>query len=287
MRAFQGKIVIVTGGSSGIGKALSRDLCREGATVIIADIQKEAGQKVVQEIVANGGNASFSEVDVTHPEAVQALVNQTVVKYGRLDLMFNNAGIGVSGEVRDFTLQDWNRTLDINVRGVVHGVHAAYQVMVQQGHGHIINVASLAGLTPASYGVPYCASKHAVVGLSTALRVEAKALGVKVSVVCPGFIKTPMLTDTPGVNLSKEGTDNIVKGLPKISAEKCARIILRGIRRNKAIITVPFFATLGWWLTRISPRIARFVAGMITNKMRATRIPPVSSASSHSHQGQI
>ncbi|TNE45716.1 MAG: SDR family oxidoreductase [Deltaproteobacteria bacterium] len=280
MGTFQGQIAIVTGGSSGIGKALAHGLCAQGATVIIADIQVEAGQRVVQELSNAGGNASFAELNVTNPQAVQDLIDTTVATHGRLDLMFNNAGVGVSGEVRDLTLNDWNRTLDINVRGVVHGVHAAYQVMVKQGSGHIINVASLAGLTPASYGVPYCASKHAVVGLSTSLRVEARALGVKVSVVCPGFIQTPMLTDTPGVNLSKEGTDKIVKGLPKISAEKCAQIILRGVRRNKAIITMPISATLGWWLTRLSPGFSRFVAGIITKRMRATRLLPESSSAS-------
>lgn len=282
MGAFQGKVAIVTGGSSGIGKALAHGLCREGATVVIADIQIEAGQKVVQELESAGGKASFTELNVVDPEAVQNVVDQTVATYGQLDLIFNNAGVGVSGEVRDLSLQDWNRTLDINVRGVVHGVHSAYQVMVEQGFGHIINISSLAGLTPASYGVPYCASKHAVVGLSTSLRVEARALGVKVSVVCPGFIETPMLTDTPGVNLSKEGTDKVVKSLPKISAEKCAKIILRGVRRNKAIITMPFSATFGWFLARMSPKFARFVSGFITKKMRATRLLPEATDSSKS-----
>ena len=125
-------------------------------------------------------------VDVTDAVAVQRLVDGTVAREGRLDLLFNNAGIAVFADARDTSLEDWNRLIDVNLRGVVHGVAAAYPLMVRQGSGHIVNTASAAGLLPSPANIAYAATKHAVVGLSLTLRAEAVHHGVGVSVICPG-----------------------------------------------------------------------------------------------------
>jgi NAD(P)-dependent dehydrogenase (short-subunit alcohol dehydrogenase family) len=128
---------------------------------------------------------------------VQELVDETVRDYGRLDYMFNNAGIGMGGEVRDMDLEHWRRVLEVNLWGVTCGTSAAYEEMVRQGFGHIVNTASLAGLIPLPMVAAYCATKHAVVGLSASLRAEAAALGIKVSVVCPGFVETGIFRSGP------------------------------------------------------------------------------------------
>src|SRR5215469_16417765 len=170
--AFAGKAAIVTGGGSGIGAAIARALAARGATVVIADIDEPAAKAVAGAINAAGGQASIAVLDVRDAVAVADLVSQTAAGHGELGLMFNNAGIAVGGPVEQLTLDHWDRVLDVNVRGVVHGVHAAYPVMLRQGHGHIVNTASLAGLVPGPGLAPYAAAKHAVVGLSLSLRAE-------------------------------------------------------------------------------------------------------------------
>lgn len=132
-------------------------------------------------------------VDVRDAPAVRAMVEDAHREHGRLDLMFNNAGAGIGGQVDGLSLEHWNRALDVNVRGVIHGVHAAYPLMLAQGFGHIVNTALATGLLPVPLLAPYSMSKHAVVGLSPSLRAEAADRGVKVSVVCPGVIETPIL----------------------------------------------------------------------------------------------
>src|SRR3954451_8790000 len=169
------RIAIVTGGGSGIGAALSRALAARGDTVVVADIDGAAAERVAGDVAGTA-----AKVDVRDAAAVQALVDDTVAQFGRLDLMFNNAGIGVGGDVLDLTLAHWDRIIDINLRGVIHGIHAAYPVMARQQRGHIVNIGSVAGLTPPPFLTPYVATKHAVVGLSLALRGEAKSHNVGV-----------------------------------------------------------------------------------------------------------
>jgi len=141
---FHNKIVIVTGGASGIGKGLCERLAQAGATVMVADINLAGAQQVAAAI---GASAHAAQVDVTDAAAVEALVQQTITTHGRLDYIFNNAGICYVGETLDMSTEQWRRIVDVNLLGVVYGTMAAYRVMVQQGHGHIVNSASLAGLS--------------------------------------------------------------------------------------------------------------------------------------------
>src|ERR1700754_1918200 len=165
---FAGKQAIVTGAGSGIGAALCRALASAGATVMCTDIDGVAPQKTASAI-----GARSARLDVTDAPAVQAAVDEVVDRAGRLDLMFNNAGICWGGDTELLTLDQWNAIIDINIRGVVHGVAAAYPLMLRQGHGYIINTASMAGLAAGGHLTSYVATKHAVVGLSMALRSEA------------------------------------------------------------------------------------------------------------------
>jgi len=258
--AFEGKAAIVTGGGSGIGAAIARALAARGATVVIADIDEPAAKTVAGAIVSAGGQASIAVLDVRDAVAVADLVSQTAAERGELGLMFNNAGIAVGGLAEQLTLEHWDRVIDVNLRGVVHGVHAAYPVMLRQGHGHIVNTASLAGLLPGPGLAPYAAAKHAVVGLSLALRAEGASRGVRVSAVCPGFVDTPLLGRVnAGLPQTEMGADaaTLARRLGKLyQPGALAQDVLRGVERNRALIVAPRFARVAWRTARYAPGLA-------------------------------
>ncbi|OGN91974.1 MAG: hypothetical protein A2Z75_05215 [Chloroflexi bacterium RBG_13_50_10] len=223
MNHFKGKVAIVTGGATGIGRAICEELGRSQAKmVIVADINGEGSQEVASAITASGGKARGVHLDVTQAVNVQELVNDTVSQHGQLDYMFNNAGVGVAGEFRHLNPEHWRHVLDVNLWGVIYGTSSAYQVMINQNSGHIINISSLAGLVPLPLGTPYATSKHAVMGFSTSLRIEAARLGVRVSVVCPAFINTGIYDTTPLVGLKREGA-SIRIGFDKDNESRAVR----------------------------------------------------------------
>ncbi|MFN9795895.1 MAG: SDR family NAD(P)-dependent oxidoreductase [Gemmatimonas sp.] len=250
-------VAFITGAGSGIGRALSLELARRGAQVVVADIDGEAAERVA---AAAGAGARAGAVDVRDAERLRAAI-EGAASGGRLDLLVNNAGIGVSGEVHEIPLAHWERILDINVRGVVHGVAAGYPIMVRQGHGHILNVASLAGLGPAPLFTPYAMTKHAVVGLSTSLRIEAAVHGVQVHVLCPSAIETPLLDSTPPADLPavpwRPDTRRLLEAFagPPYGVEALARETLDAVERNEGIIVRPSRARFLWRLGRWFPAL--------------------------------
>ncbi|MDP9866532.1 MULTISPECIES: SDR family NAD(P)-dependent oxidoreductase [Streptosporangium] len=261
------RTAIVTGGASGIGRALCRELGRRGAHVVVADLDGAGAERVAKECGGVG-----AALDVTDPQAVQDLVTAVRAERGRLDFMFNNAGIAVGGTTDELTLDHWDRTIDVNLRGVVHGVHAAYPVMIRQGHGHIVNTASLAGLVPAPLMAPYTATKHAVVGLSLALRAEAAAHGVRVSVVCPGFTDTPLLDHAnPGLPQTATGAGarrSAVRTQGRLySADSLAVDVMRGLARDRALIVAPASGRMAWRGTRLSPVLAVRAAALAVRRL--------------------
>ncbi len=267
IRTFDGAVAIVTGGASGIGRALAEALARQGASVVLGDLQAKLAEDVAAGIRDRGGEARAEGLDVTDFSAVERLVRQAVDLHGRLDYIFNNAGIAIAGGIDLYTLEDWYRVLDVDLHGVVHGVHAAYPVMCEQGFGHIVSTASMAGLIPTPMTVSYTASKHAVVGLSTALRVEAAARGVRVSAICPGVIRTPILDGGKyGKVLSDIPLDFIqrfIERLKPLDADRFAEQALRRVARDQAIIIVPGRWRLAWWLHRLSPALGRYLNGKV------------------------
>jgi NAD(P)-dependent dehydrogenase (short-subunit alcohol dehydrogenase family) len=260
LRTYEGAVVIITGGASGLGRALGEELARRGADVVLADLQTEVAEEVAAGIRKAGGKARAVGLDVTDFGAVRALVGQVVGSAGRLDYLFNNAGIVIAGEARHYELEDWNRVIDVNLRGVIHGIQAAYPVMQRQGFGHLVNTASIAGLVPLTGLLSYSASKHAVVGLSTSLRVEAAVLGVRVSVLCPGAVETAIVGGGKFGKVLQPPLPEVqrrlwARGRP-ISPGRFAREAVAAVARNKAIIVIPWWWKLLWWLYRLSPALA-------------------------------
>jgi NAD(P)-dependent dehydrogenase (short-subunit alcohol dehydrogenase family) len=281
LRTYHAAVAIVTGGASGIGRALGEALARRGARVVLADLQVELAKEVAARIKEQGGHATAEELDVTDSAATNRLVQVTFQNEGRLDYVFNNAGIGIVGEARLYELDDWYRVLDVNLRGVVHGVQAAYPIMLRQGFGHIVNTASLAGLLPAPLVVGYCATKHAVVGLSTSLRVEAAPAGVRVSVLCPGMVRTPALIDGGKYGkllqpVPRELQQVLVERQRPMQPGRFAEQALRAVAKNKAIIVIPSWWKLAWWLNRLSPSIGMYLGRKMleTTKRAVEHLPP-------------
>jgi NAD(P)-dependent dehydrogenase (short-subunit alcohol dehydrogenase family) len=270
--SFAGKQAIVTGAGSGIGAALCRALVSAGAEVVCTDIDGDTAERTAAGL---GAGARAARLDVTDAAAVQAAADQVVNRAGRLDLMFNNAGIVWGGDSELLTLDQWNAIIDVNIRGVVHGVAAAYPLMVRQGHGHIINTASMAGLTAAGQITSYVMTKHAVVGLSLALRSEAAARGVGVLVDCPSAVETPILDK--GAVGGFVGRDYFLQGQGVKTAydpDRLARDTLRAIERNKALLVKPRVAHAQWLFARLAPTLMnrvsmRFIEGRRAKQAKA------------------
>jgi NAD(P)-dependent dehydrogenase (short-subunit alcohol dehydrogenase family) len=261
-RAFSGKIAMVTGGASGMGKALCRGLAARGARVVVADINGEEAERTAAEIAALGFHARAVTLNVADEGAVIRAVEDADSEFGSLDFYFNNAGIGISADARDLTTAQWRKIFDVNLFGVLYGTMAAYAVMARRGSGHIINIASMAGFAPFSINTPYTASKYGVVGLTQALRHETSDLGVRMTLVCPGIVRTSFYD---ALEIIGTDHDTYMKRMPRrlISPERAAEIILKGVALNRALIIFPFHAKALWWISRLFP----FAMTIINRKM--------------------
>jgi len=272
IRIFCGGVAIITGGASGIGRAFAEALAARGCEVVLADLQIDLAEEVAAAINASGGQATAVEVDVVRHEDVVNVVQKTVERCGRLDYLFNNAGIVIFGEASEYEMRDWDRSIDVNLRGVIHGVDAAYRVMLKQGFGHIINTASIAGLMPWPMEIGYSTTKHAVVGLTTTLRAEAAHTGVRVSALCPGLVRTPILDggkygrwirDYP-----KDKVAKLMESTRPFPVDKFVQLALKQIARNKAIIIIPLMYRVLWRMYRMSPLLGIAFARMLFHGMR-------------------
>jgi NAD(P)-dependent dehydrogenase (short-subunit alcohol dehydrogenase family) len=268
-----GKIAFVTGGASGIGAALATKLVDGGAEVWIADRQIGAAQELAQRLDSGGAKAHAIELDVRSYPSFESAVAEAVRQSGRIDYLFNNAGIGAGGEIDSYTLDDWNDVFDVNLRGVVHGIQAVYPIMIRQRSGHIVNTASMAGLVASPGAAAYTATKYAVVGISKALRVEAERHGVQVSVLCPGAIRTPILSGgkygrMTNTGLGEEQLLKFWEPFRPMAPEKFAERVLRAVFRGDAIIVVPAWWKAWWYLERLSPALSMRAAKLMLRRVR-------------------
>lgn len=258
------QVGIITGGASGIGLALGDALVRRGWHVRLADINDAAAEEAAEKLTRRGpGSATATCVDVGDADAVAALVHGTYADQERLDLMVNNAGVLITGEPDELLLAHWERAIDVNLKGVIYGCHAAYPLMKKQHSGTILNTSSLSGLFPqkgdaATYGT----TKAAVVALSLALRAAGAEYGVHVSVLCPGPVDTPTLDGAWPAGLPRPPSTqqrltpreySVKLGWPIYPPEKIAEETLSGLAKNTPILIIPRQFRRSWLLARLMP----------------------------------
>jgi NAD(P)-dependent dehydrogenase (short-subunit alcohol dehydrogenase family) len=238
---------IVTGAASGVGRALSRELARRGVAVTACDVDEEGLRTLVAEL---GGDARAERLDVRDAAAFTALVEAEGKRRGGLDYLFNNAGVITHKPALEHTPEEWRRTVDVNVLGTMNGCVAALPLFKAQGRGHLVNTASIAGLVPMSAFPVYSFTKFAVVGLSLNLRAELRRHGIRVTVLCPGGIRTPMTAPlTAGL---PEGEAKVREKM-NLDPDVFARAAVDDVMKNRAICIRPRWARLLWWLFRLFP----------------------------------
>jgi NAD(P)-dependent dehydrogenase (short-subunit alcohol dehydrogenase family) len=272
---FAGKIVVVTGAGSGIGRSTARLFARHGAKVHVVDVNGERAEAVRAEIEAAGGRATAHEVDCADAVAVEALAERVFQEDGRVDVLHNNAGVGYAGPVEETTLEDWQRVLSVNLMGTVHGVHAFVpRLLGQGGPAHVVNTASLAGLVAPANMAPYAASKFGVVGLTESLDAELSPRGIRFSAVCPGIINTAIVDDAVLRGEQAEQAEEVRSFYRRrgASPDVVAEAVLDAIRRNRLIVPVPRSHVVPpWMIKRLAPPVARLISRTLPRLVRARR----------------
>ncbi|MCV7354316.1 SDR family NAD(P)-dependent oxidoreductase [Mycolicibacterium fluoranthenivorans] len=261
-----GRVVVVTGAGSGIGRELAVHAGRRGATLSLCD-RDEAGLEQTLDLVrASGAKAEGQVVDVSDAEQMAVFGKTTVEQFGVPDLLINNAGIAVIGGILDTTLADWGRLLGVNVMGVVHGINAFVPAMAERGGGHVVNVASAAGLLANPQLGGYSASKHAVVGLSEALRIELAPHRVGVTAVCPGIIDTAITRNSAyrgGDAAARKAKTAKTYARRGYTPARAAANILKAVDRNRAVAPIAPEAHVMYVLSRIAPPLARRLSAVM------------------------
>jgi short-subunit dehydrogenase len=250
-RELRRAAILITGASAGIGKAAALAFAKEGARLLLAARRRHRLEEVAAEVRALGGEAVVAETDVADRQQVQSAVNSVVSAFGRLDILVNNAGIGYFGMLEDTPIEEVEGLWAVNMMGTIYATQAAIPLMRQQGGGHIINIASVAGKRGAPGNSIYCATKFAMVGMSEALRVELHGSGIEVSVICPITTGTEFF-EASSVRSKRHHPPTG----PMQSAKKVARAIIRCARwpRPEVIVFPP--ARILVLINALSPRLA-------------------------------
>jgi NAD(P)-dependent dehydrogenase (short-subunit alcohol dehydrogenase family) len=262
---FHNKSCVVTGAASGIGFALTEALLQADAVVLMADRDTKMLASAVEQLSSYVGRVHSMSVDVTDQKQVQHMVEDAVSHHGRLDILFNNAGIGGTLPFGDVTLEHWRRIIDLNLWGVIYGIHFALPIMRQQGGGHIVTTSSLAGLLPIPFQAIYCTTKYAVVGLSESLRFELQDEGIHFSVACPASVVS-RIWGTPVIG------ERVEQKPPAeaIPAAEAAKTILAGVANQEGIIVLPESARSLWRQYCSDPEAAESILLDIARQRRSS-----------------
>ncbi len=267
MKDLGGKVAFITGGGSGIGFGIAKCAAEAGMKVAIADVRADHLEQGLAKLRAAGAQAHGMLVDVADAAAVERAAEETIKVFGKVHLVCNNAGVSIFGPMDAATMDDWRWIMGVNVDGVINGIQSFMPRLKAHGEGgHIVNTASMAGLTAAGQITSYVMTKHAIVGLSLALRSEAVPRGVGVLAVCPGAVETPILDK--GAIGGFVGRDYYLRGQgmkAAYSADRLARDTLKAIARNKALLVAPKQAYASWVFARLAPGLLqrlsiRFIA---------------------------
>jgi NAD(P)-dependent dehydrogenase (short-subunit alcohol dehydrogenase family) len=240
MDPFRGRVAVITGGGGGIGSALARAMAARGAKLALADVDRAAAEAVAKELAASGAEAHAFQVDVTDRADVHRLADEVLARFGKVHVVCNNAGVALGGEMWSAPVEDWEYTMAVNFWGVLYGVQAFVPRLLAQGEGgHVVNTASMAGLTGMSFLGMYCASKFAVVGLTESLSRELRDRGVGVSVLCPMIVETEInrnsLLRHPDPERRRQAAATAPPGAMRgsvIAPDDVARRVVRAIERG-------------------------------------------------------
>jgi NAD(P)-dependent dehydrogenase (short-subunit alcohol dehydrogenase family) len=273
---FRDKVVVVTGAASGIGKEMALAFAARGAMAAIADIDAEGLQKVRDELASLGSEVYTQVVDVAVAEQVKDFCDNVYREMGRVDVLCNNAGIGVAGFVEDIPLEVWERIFRINLWGVIYGCLFFYPRMIEQGGGgHIMNTSSACGIFPLPLTIPYNTTKYAITGLSETLRAEAALHDIGVSAVCPGIVATNAVRSGKTYSrTNRSSPGDIQKKLDKFyvrrnfTPDRVAAAVVRGVEKNKSVIVVGIETRMGDILYRLN---RAFFGSMIKSAYRSIK----------------
>jgi NAD(P)-dependent dehydrogenase (short-subunit alcohol dehydrogenase family) len=266
---MQGLTALVTGAGSGIGRETALLAAQRGADLVICDVNDAGLAETESRARAMGRSVLARHVDVADRDQMREFADAVHAETGPVDLLVNNAGVGLGAHFLETELEDWDWIVGINLMGVVHGCHLFVPRMVERGSGHVVNLASMAGYYAAPALSAYTATKFAVLGLSEALREELVPHGIGVSAICPGIINTPITTNSRMRGASGEpgARERVVAlyGRRNYGPERVARNILKAVGRNRTVAPVAPEAWLAYGMTRISPRFAGWTARKISS----------------------
>jgi NAD(P)-dependent dehydrogenase (short-subunit alcohol dehydrogenase family) len=248
------KRALVTGAGSGFGRALSLGLARRGYSVAATDIVLPAAEETAELVAKAGGKARAARVDVTRAEDLEAAAGRFFSEWGGVDLLINNAGVAAAGRVEEVSLEDWHWIMGLNFWSVVHGVRAFVPRMRAQGGGHIINVASLAGIASLQFMSPYNATKAAVISLSETMKGELHPDNIGVTVVCPSFFKTNLIANYRGPADLKNAAQTLLD-VGKLTADQIAEKTLKAMEKNRLYVVPHKIGVALWMFKRLSPEL--------------------------------
>lgn len=268
MHEFKGKTALVTGAASGLGRELAIAFAREKAVVLMADID-EAGLAETSMMLAGMGaeNRSYT-VDVSARGQVASMAARVREEFGGLDVLVNNAGVFVWADIVDTTIEDWEWLIGVNLWGPIHTISAFLPGMIARGCGHIVNVASLGGLVTMPTLAGYSTTKFGVVGLTETMQHELKPLGISITLVCPGNVRTPIIDHIVVRGYDRKKLTKMSYGvMPRMRADKAAAVILDGVKRGRAMVVLTPTAHLMWYVKRLSPALYRAALGKPMHKV--------------------